>query len=137
MASFNLQILSGVVGTVNELRGEDTKAVLSFSVATSDYVGAGRGENGTNYATTWHDVTSFGKQAASLAKRLGKGDIITVSGPRVKETYTKKDGTPGEAWRVKANEAVILKSKAGTGDATAQASATTTSAGIADQDVPF
>jgi single-strand DNA-binding protein len=136
MSSVNKHTVVGSVGTINELKGSTEMPVLSFSVATSDYA-KGRGDvrDGvpSDYATTWHDVTVFGKQAASLVKRMGKGDKVYVDGPLVKENYTKKDGTAGSSVRIKANTVTIIHSKAGTGAASAE----TPQAASESVDIPF
>jgi single stranded DNA-binding protein len=139
MSSVNNHIIVGSVGTINELKGNADMPVFSFSVATSDYAGKGKGDQrdgvASDYATTWHDVTTFGKTAASLEKRLGKGDKVYVSGPLVKETYTKKDGTPGSSVRIKANSVTIVHSKNGAAGTTTEA--TQSAASVADSDLPF
>ena len=139
MSSVNKHTIVGSVGTINELKGSTEMPVLTFSVATSDYVGKGKGEPGkngdaTDYATTWHDVTCFGKTAESLSKRLGKGDKVYVDGPLMKETYTKKDGTgQGMSVRIKANTVTIIYSKAGAVGATPQVAATS----VLTDEIPF
>jgi single stranded DNA-binding protein len=137
MSSVNKMMVVGTVGTVNELKGSAEMPVLSFSVATSDYAGKGKGEVGrdgspSDYMTTWHDVTTFGKTAASLAKRLAKGDKVYAEGSLSKETFTKKDGTPGSAVRIKANQVSIIHSKAG-----AVATTETVANTVASEDLPF
>lgn len=139
MSSFNKHTIGGTVGTINEVKGNADMPVFSFSVATSDYAGKGKGEPGkdgqaTDYATQWHDVVIFGKQADSLSKRLGKGDKVIVEGSSVKENYTKKDGTPGMAVRLKAQSVTIMHSKAGSGAATSQVAASSV---MDTSDIPF
>ena len=138
MPSVNQMTVAGNVGTINELKGTAENPVLSFSVATSDYVGKGKGNardgTPTDYATSWHDVTVFGKRADSLAKKLAKGDIVHVAGPLRKEKFTRKDGTPGESVRIYANEVTVLHSKGGSvGGQTTSAPAST----VSDDDIPF
>lgn len=138
MASVNQMNVVGNVGTINELKGTADMPVLSFSVATSDYVGKGKGDPGrngeaTDYGTTWHDITVFGKRAASLATKLGKGDVVHATGPLRKEKFTRKDGTAGESSRIMADNVTVITSKGGaTGGTSAPVSAP-----VDDSDIPF
>jgi single-strand DNA-binding protein len=137
MSSVNKYMIVGSVGTINELKGTEPNQVLTFSAATSDYAGKGKGDardgQPTDYKTTWHDITVFGKSAVALSKRLGKGDKVYAEGSLSKETYTKADGSTGHSERMKANQVTIIHSKLG---ATAINTATATTA-VADEELPF
>ena len=44
----------------------------------------------------WISVEVWGAQAATIADKFHKGDLIDARGELERQTYTKRDGTPGE-----------------------------------------
>ena len=44
----------------------------------------------------WISVEVWGAQAAAMADKFHKGDLIDARGELERQTYTKRDGTPGE-----------------------------------------
>ena len=44
----------------------------------------------------WISVEVWGAQAATIAEKFHKGDLIDARGELERSTYTKRDGTPGE-----------------------------------------
>jgi single-strand DNA-binding protein len=58
--------------------------VGKFSMATST-------GNADKRKTTWHNITVYGKQAETLAKYVGKGNQLAVTGSQEHDSY-EKDG---------------------------------------------
>jgi single-strand DNA-binding protein len=44
----------------------------------------------------WISVEVWGAQAVTIADKFQKGDLIDARGELERQTYTKRDGTPGE-----------------------------------------
>lgn len=128
----NKHFVIGKIGKEIVLNGEGDRAWIQFSIATSDFVGKGKGENkqdGTpgDYVTNWHDVVAFGRQAEFIAGKFTRGDAIAVEGPVFRETYDKKDGTgKGYSSRIKLKDfqgPFAVKTANGNANGQAQASA--------------
>jgi single-strand DNA-binding protein len=75
-------------------------SVLNFSIASSRSV-----KRGTEYEneTVWFDVAVWGARAEGLAKVLGKGDLVSVSGSFWPRTFKRRDGGEGVAYEVQAH----------------------------------
>src|SRR3954453_23790510 len=94
--------LSGHLGRDTDLRyTQSGQAVLSFSVATSQYQGTG--EQRTE-DTDWYAVTLFGPRGEAIQRYLLKGTRVTVVGRLSHRHYTRQDGTAGCSLDVVANE---------------------------------
>lgn len=63
-----------------------------------------RNNNGTwedDGAPLFISASLFGAEATWVADALGKGDSVTVTGDLVRRTYTRQDGSEGEALEVR------------------------------------
>ena len=84
-------------------------SVVSFSVATSR-------KRKDEETTTWWRVTMFGKRGETLAKYLGKGDPVLVSGEPFIREYEAKDGQMRQSLELVANDfAFVGRSEASGG----------------------
>jgi single-strand DNA-binding protein len=99
---------TGIVGQdVTTRFTGDGKAIASFSVAESVYVGKGKGKDGKDYGTEWWSVTVFGPQAQTMSNKLGKGSKVTIFGKTQSREY-EKDGewTTAKGLKVTADSVV-------------------------------
>ncbi|MFN0192629.1 MAG: single-stranded DNA-binding protein [Aestuariivirga sp.] len=91
--SVNKVILVGNLGKDPEVRHtQDGKAIVSFSVATSEtWRDKASGEK--KERTEWHRVVIFNEQLAKVAEQyLKKGAKVYVEGQLQTRKYTDKDG---------------------------------------------
>lgn len=94
--------VTGNVGREPETRNTKTgKAMCSFSVAST------MRKDGREPETTWVDVLCFDELALGVVEQLHKGAKVVVTGQMALETFEKKDGTPGFALRLVANEVAL------------------------------
>ena len=111
MPSKNLLILIGHVGRnpdmkkIQTVRGETT--VANFSVATSEWAGAGK-----EPATEWHSISTFGKTAEYAGKYLAKGSLVYVEGRLRSREYTDKAGIKRKVYEVQADRVMGLSKSA-------------------------
>lgn len=94
-----------ITATGNLTRAPETKHLLSGKTVTELRFGATRRRYNNG---TWEDDGSplfmsaslFGDKDTWVANVLSKGDTVTVAGELVRRTYTRQDGTEGEALEV-------------------------------------
>jgi single-strand DNA-binding protein len=99
MASLNRVSLIGNVGRDPEVRyTQSGEAILSFSLATTE---TWNKDGEKHEDTQWHNVTVFGKLAASLKDYITKGKKLFVEGKLVTEAWTDKDGNNRKTTKVK------------------------------------
>lgn len=95
-----------VTATGNLTAAPEVKHLPSGKPVTELRFGATRRRNNNG---TWEDdgaplfmsASLFGDKDTWVAGALGKGDTITVTGDLVRRTYTRQDGTEGEALEVR------------------------------------
>lgn len=95
-----------VTVTGNLTAPPEVKHLPSGKPVTELRFGATRRRNNNG---TWEDdgaplfmsASLFGDKDTWLANALGKGDTVTVTGDLVRRTYTRQDGTEGEALEVR------------------------------------
>lgn len=95
-----------VTVTGNLTAAPEVKHLPSGKTVTELRVGATRRHNNNG---TWADdgaplfisAALFGDKDAWIADILQKGDTVTVTGDLVRRTYTRRDGTEGEALEVR------------------------------------
>lgn len=108
--SVNKAVILGNLGRDPELRHTQSgKAVVSFSVATSE-----RGKDG-NDRTEWHNVTAWDKLAELVNRLCRKGTKVYVEGRLQTREYTDKAGNQRFSTEIVAREMVFL-TKSETGD---------------------
>ena len=107
----------GFLGRDPEMRYTPSgEAVTNFSVAVSDDYNNKEGEKVKR--TLWFRISTWGKQAEACNQYLSKGKKVLVEGKMVADTdtggpkvYTKKDGSSGAAFEIRANTVRFLSSK--------------------------
>jgi len=140
--SYNKVILVGNVGRDPEMRYlPDGTAVTSFSVATSEYAGAGNPKQ-----TVWWKVTVWRKQAETAAEYVKKGSQVLVEGKMTPDKATGEpriwvdsNGKSRAGYEVTADRIVFLGSKSDSSDEPSAAKpATRVSSQVAEEDeIPF
>lgn len=94
------------IATGNLTQAPETKHLPSGKTVTELRFGATRRRNNNG---AWEDdgaplflsASLFGDKDTWVANTLGKGDTVTVVGDLVRRTYTRSDGTEGEALEVR------------------------------------
>ncbi|HZQ10122.1 MAG TPA: single-stranded DNA-binding protein [Anaerolineae bacterium] len=141
-------VLVGNLGRDPEMRyTPNGTAVTTFPVATSRRWTDASGQ--LKEETAWFRVSVFGKQAEICNQYLAKGRRVLVEGelavdektggPRV---YTRKDGTAGASFEVRANTVRFLTPKGEAGDngggGTSTGSPVATETGsMSEEELPF
>jgi len=134
-------IIVGNLGNDPEMRYlPNGTAVTSFSVATSRrWTDSQTGQPVEE--TTWFRVSVWGKQAESSNQYLAKGRKVLVEGTLTPDPqtggpkmFTKRDGTAGSSFEVKADNVKFLSGREEGGDAVAIVAAGGT---VEDDDIPF
>jgi single-strand DNA-binding protein len=100
-------IVIGNLGRDPEKRyTQDGRPVTRFSVAATTR----RRERDGEWAdhTEWFSVTVFGRQAETLAERVGKGTRVYVEGRLESRQYETQTGGKGFSLDVIANEVIVL-----------------------------
>lgn len=95
-----------VTVTGNLAAAPEVKHLPSGKTVTELRFGATRRRNNNG---TWEDdgaplfmsASLFGDKETWVAGALGKGDTVTVTGDLVRRTYTRQDGSEGEALEVR------------------------------------
>jgi single-strand DNA-binding protein len=94
----NTIIITGNVTKDPEMRyTQNGKAICTFGVATS----YGKDDK---KQVTYHDIKVFGDMAENVAKSIGKGNRVIVTGRLQIDVYDKKDGTKGKRVEIVADE---------------------------------
>jgi len=91
MSGVNKAILLGNLGKDPELRKlDDGRAVVNFSIATSETYKNKAGEKVTN--TEWHNVVLWSPLAEIAENYLKKGSQVYIEGKISNRSYEDKDG---------------------------------------------
>ena len=138
---FQRLILAGNLGRDPELKYTTGGIpIANFPVATNHKWTDPEGQ--VQEETVWFRIAVYGKQAEACNEFLTKGQKVLIEGtlqaddknggPRV---YTRKDGTPGASFEVRATTVRFLSSK---GDgAPAKASAPADKEQVFNEELPF
>ena len=89
--SFEKIIVSGNIGSVDELKSQSGNKYLRMSVAANSGSGAAR-------KVCWYSVLIMGKMSENteaLLRVFKKGRLVLVEGRPQVEAFIKKDGTAG------------------------------------------
>lgn len=142
---FQKIIIVGYLGSDPEMRYmPDGTAVTNFSVATSRrWTDSQSGQPVDE--TTWFRVNTWGKQAENANQYLRRGSKALVEGRIVPDPqtggpklYTRRDGTVGASFEIRATQVTFLDSKEEREKtSTAAASTSPASAPIEEDDIPF
>ena len=85
----HLEMFTGRVGVIEDLREFDGGCVLNFSVAETQKIKKnGKYEDG---ATLWTNVSIFGDEARNVQKSIKPGTFVTVLGERKARDYIVRD----------------------------------------------
>jgi single-strand DNA-binding protein len=138
--------LVGNLGRDPEMRyTPNGTAVTQMSIATSRKWTDASGQ--LKEETAWFRVSVFGKQAETCNQYLNKGSRVLIEGELVVDektggprVYTRKDGTTGASFEVRANTVRFLTPKSQSADNGAAASPShvaAESAPMSEEDLPF
>ncbi len=98
--------LLGRVGADPELRStKNGTAVVQLRLATDRYSKNGPAE------TDWHTVVCWGKTAEAVARYVGTGDRVHVSGRLQQHSWQTDSGERRSKVEVHANEVIFLDSR--------------------------
>jgi single-strand DNA-binding protein len=114
---FQRLVLVGNLGRDPEIHySSDGVPVTNFSVATSHKWSDTNGQ--VQEETTWFRVATFGKQAETCQEFLSKGQRVLVEGTLIADPkngspriFTRKDGSTGTAFEVRASTVRFLSRK--------------------------
>jgi len=138
--------ITGRLGADPELKHVGEQTVLELRVAANHRA---KLDGQWGDVTTWYRVSVWGRRAESLAKLLGKGDHVAVSGRLEPRTYTGRDGAERVSLEIQGAEVVLLggrKDGAGRSEANrasydddgrGHSGAAEQGAGVSDDDLPF
>lgn len=95
-----------IIATGNLTQAPETKRLPSGKTVTELRFGATRRRNNNG---AWEDdgaplflsASLFGDKDTWVAGALSKGDTVSLSGDLVRRTYTRQDGTEGDALEVR------------------------------------
>ena len=115
MPNYATATIIGHLGRDPEVRyTADGGAVVGFSMATSR-------KRKDEETTTWWRVSMFGKRGETLAKYLGKGDPVLVTGEPFLREYQGKDGQMRQSLEIVASDfAFVGRSEASHGGGVGQ-----------------
>lgn len=85
----HMEIFTGRVGAIEELREFTGGCVLNFSVAETQRIK--KGEEWVDGPTLWTRVTIFGDEARNVQRSIKPGTFVTVYGERKAQDYVAKD----------------------------------------------
>ena len=115
MASIAKVLLVGNLGRDAELKYTPKgAAVLEFSLAVNERWTDGGGAQ--QESTTWFRVNVWGRQADTLKPFLVKGKQVMVDGRLRARDYTDREGKNRTSLEVRADNVLLLGSRAGAGD---------------------
>ncbi len=98
--------LLGRVGADPELRStKNGTAVVQLRLATDRYSKSGPAE------TDWHNVVVWGKTAEAVARYVGTGDRVHVSGRLQQHSWQTDSGERRSRTEVHAHEVIFLDSR--------------------------
>lgn len=132
---YQMLTIVGRLGKDPEMRYTSSGTpVCSFSVATDR---VWNNEQGVKQEeTTWHNVTTWNKQAETCAQYLTKGSMVMVTGTVKARGYTGRDGQIGASLDVRADVVRFLSGTKGSSEASAAVAADPGSGGSGG-DIPF
>ncbi len=88
------------------------EAVCNFSVATTEKW-KDKASGDTKEETTWHRITSFGRQAEIVGEYLRKGSLVFIEGKMTQRAYTDKNGAEKISHEVRMQEMKMLGGRDG------------------------
>ncbi len=106
--TINHVTLLGRVGADPELRSTKSgTAVVQLRLATDRYSKSGEGQSETD----WHSVVVWGKTAEAVARYVGKGDRVHVTGRLQQHSWQTDSGERRSRTEVHASEVIFLDSR--------------------------
>lgn len=105
MSDLNSFSVTGRLGKDAETKAVGAKGTLSTEFSLANDTGFGQ------YAkTSWIDVRIWGQRGASVQPYLKKGTKVAVTGPFTQNNWVDQNGVKHTAWRLEANDIVLLGS---------------------------
>lgn len=95
----NVLVISGFIGTMEELKAVGDTNVLKFTIATSRSYKNKAGERETD----WHTCEVWGKTAEIIAQYFAKGKGIEVVGELQYDKWQDKEGNNRTSAKVRVN----------------------------------
>tara|TARA_E500000331_G_scaffold85459_1_gene80951 strand:- start:312 stop:677 length:366 start_codon:yes stop_codon:yes gene_type:complete len=99
----NLVSLTGNIGKIEELGDANGTPVLSFSMATNDYMGKAKGE-----VTNWHTVNLVGSQAKFVNQYGANYKKASVKGKIINDQWETKEGEKRSKTKIYADDVELL-----------------------------
>ena len=99
----NLVALTGNIGKIEELGDANGTPVLSFSMATNDYMGKSKGE-----VTNWHTVNLVGSQAKFVNQYGANYKKASVKGKIINDQWETKEGEKRSKTKIYADDVELL-----------------------------
>jgi len=85
--------IMGTLGADPEIRYTPTGVIIAqANIACNKYVGEGKGDNGSKYATDWFTVKAFNKTGETLNEYFRKGSRIIIVGKLSQEKWVNQEG---------------------------------------------
>ncbi len=132
---YQMLTIVGRLGKDPEMRYTSSGTpVCSFSVATDRVWTNDQGVK--QEEVTWHNVTTWNKQAETCAQYLTKGSMVMVTGTVKARGYTGRDGQVGASLDVKADVVRFLSGNRGANEAVGSGETVDPGAG-GGADIPF
>lgn len=134
--SLNKLTLSGRLGDDSELRYavNGKGAVLTFSLAVSEWVPGRNGDKGHEY-TSWVNCALFGKRAEALQVHLTKGVKVAIIG-HLHQNRWEQDGERRSSLEVRVDDLELMTYQKQQRDTHAKASDAAAS-DVYESDIPF
>ena len=105
MSDLNVMSITGRLGKDAETKAIGAKGTLSTEFSVANDTGFGQ------YAkTSWFDVRVWGQRGASLQPYLKKGTRVALTGQFTQNNWVDQNGEKHTAWRLEANDVVLLGS---------------------------
>lgn len=108
MASLNKIMLIGNVGRDPEVKVFDGGEIVKFSLATTKHWIK---DGDKKEATTWHDITIFGKLCDVAKMYIKKGTSLFVEGELRVDTWDDEEGKKKSKWYIVASNFQLLGAK--------------------------
>lgn len=105
MSGINKVILVGHLGKESDLRSLNDVAVLSFPLATSEFI---KREGIKVEETEWHNIVMWRSLAEIAFKVLKKGALIYLEGKARTRSFTDKEGIKKYTTEIVAEHFAIL-----------------------------
>lgn len=135
MSGVNKVHLIGRTGKDPEVRYAGETPVATFTLATSEKYKDKSGQY--QESTEWHNIVAWRGLAEVAEKYITKGKEIYVEGKIKTRSYDDKDGNKRYITEIVADTIQLLGKRDDAGTETSAPAATTTTASVDDEELPF